>query len=419
MSSDVIYRKQPNLYPGAGDKLSVSGKKGASLDILCVSRNPAVAQMAERVSEFLPFARVGKHTISNGHADPLNGLDKLPDLVIFLQGHDWYKELEEYAKRPPEFRPPLVVVGNANDPQALRAALKAGSRDFLSETADPLEMAQALRKIVSEIIQTHRGAGAGNLVAVLNAKGGSGASLLASNIAYLATVALHQRTVFVDLDLQFGSAGQYLDTPPRHGLIEALEMTDKLDDVALDGYVVKLESGLHVLSSERRGLASTNEMGEENLDQLLNLLCGNYQQVIVDVPRCIDGFTTTLLERCDRITVVVQQYITNIRDAARLLQILTTELGIDRSDICVVVNRYQSNAEISLDDIRKTLGSNSLITVPNDFRTVSDSLNKAVALYELARGKPITRAVTGLSEALTGISPAGKSGVLTRIKSWF
>jgi len=418
MSNKLTDRIEPSLMPHVSEKTAEPASMGAVLEIHCVSRVAETLEMADRIGEQLSYVNVTKRHINNGHADLLYGAENMPDLVIFFQTQESSHELEEYAKRPPHLRPPLIVIGNADNPVALRAAMKASARDFLPETTDISEIVQSLHSVLSEILVNKR-EGLGNLVAVINAKGGSGASLLASNVAYMAAAVLNQRTVFVDLDVQFGSAEQYLDTHPRHGLLEALHMANDLDEVALGGYVVKHKSGLDLLSSESCDLLLEEELTESHLCKLLDLLMHSYQQVIVDIPRHIDPFSITLLERADCIAVVVQQYITNIRDATRLLHILTTDLGIDSSRIHVVVNRYQNNAEINLHDIRHTLDWSSVTPIPNDFRTVNESLNRGMPLYELSRHKPIARAVQTLGETLTEISLPARPNMLSRIKSWF
>ena len=49
------------------------------------------------------------------------------------------------------------------------------------------------------------------LNAVINAKGGSGASFIASNVAYILSKETDSKVALVDLDLQFGSVGLNFD----------------------------------------------------------------------------------------------------------------------------------------------------------------------------------------------------------------
>ncbi len=388
------------------------------LEVLCVSRSAEFLELASPLADELPMARLSIRNIINGHADPLYNIEPLPDLVLFFQGTCWNRELEEYSRRPVAARPPLVVVGKADDPEALRSALRAGACEFLDENASPGQLAIPLKSMLAEIVADRRERD-GNLVALINAKGGSGASLLASNIAAEAAEVLGLKTALVDLDVQFGNPGQYLDATPQRGLLEALQMAGDLDRMALEGYMIHHKSGLHILSTEGQDRYQTDELAEHQLERLLDLLAESYQQIIVDLPRHIDPFIATLLERADHVVMVVQQDIATLRDATRLMHMLTVDLRLPRDRIEIVVNRFHAAGQITLKDIANTLSCERVTAIPNDFRMVSESLNRAAPLHEIARDKAITRALQKLSETLTGTTAQNRPGMLARLKSWF
>lgn len=406
-----------NLGGAAMSHVPSNRNRTPEFKILCASRDAEALACVDDLSAALPMAEIHKRILVNGDTNLLFGLDLVPDLVVFFQGKRWTTELEEYGRQSQLMRPPLVVVGKMDNPDALRAALKAGARDFLAENNEIENIAKTLKGILDEIVSEKQGQ-AGNLVALINAKGGCGASLLASNIACAAAELLHQKTVLLDLDIQFGHPGQYLDNTPQHGLLEALQMASSLDAVALEGYMIRHKSGLHVLSAEEQELFLPDDMSGQQFEHLLALLLGNYQQVIVDLPRHIDFMTSMLLERANRVVLVVQQNIVTLRDAARMMHILMVDLGIPSNRIHIIVNRYQSALEITVSDICRTLSCDQVTVVPNDFRTVSESLNRAEPLHDIAQGKPVTRAMYQLSENLTGSTLGHRPGLLGRLRSW-
>lgn len=388
------------------------------IEVLVTSRVREALGLADALARAMPRLSVKARHISNGHADPLYGVEQLPHVVVFVQITESEQELVEYARRPAASRPPLIVLGNAGHAGAMRIAMKAGARDFLSHTAALDEIQAALAPVIAELLAS-RTRTTGNLIAVMNAKGGSGASLLASNIAHTLVTVQRQRTVLIDLDMQFGSPGQYLDMRPKRGLLEALQLVEELDEAAAEAYVLKHDSGLHVLCAECQEVLVPDDSMGLHLVKLLDLIARNYDQIVVDLPRHIDPLTVAVLERANHIAVITQQCLSSVRDTNRLISILTRELGVDPGRVVLIVNRFQKSGEISLADIEKTLGCQSPVTIPNDFHAVRNSLNNGIPLHDYASKAALTRAVVDIGRRLGGVPEADRSGLFAGISSLF
>ena len=111
------------------------------------------------------------------------------------------------------------------------------------------------------------------------------------------------------------------------------------------------------------------------------------------MPRNIDEFNAQVISRASRIVMVVQQSLPHIQDATRLQQLLRDQLGISSDNLLVVVNRYNKRAEIQLADIEKALPGSEVVTVPNQYKEVSESINLGIPMYEYARHSAVTRAL--------------------------
>jgi pilus assembly protein CpaE len=248
----------------------------------------------------------------------------------------------------------------------------------------------------------------------MNAKGGSGATLLACNVAHMMAAAQNLKVALVDLDIQFASLPHYFDLQTRDGLLDALESADHLDAVALEGYVTRHESGLRLMSSASDNVALPSEVSIDHLEKLVDLMKQNYQQVVFDLPRQIDHLTSTVIERSDRIFVVLQQSLSHVRDATRLLGILSEELGIEDDRITLVVNRFSKNAPISVADLKKALHRDDFVQIPNDYRIVTESINAGAPLYVQNRNAAISRALLELGASVSGQIKAHRRGLLSR-----
>lgn len=383
-----------------------------SLHILLVSRRKDVLDYLEQTLVAADFAP-SRQLNSNGHVDPLYGVEATPELVVLHLSHLWREELEAIAARPPERRPALIVVGAASDMNVMRLAMQAGARDLIPDPLNKADLLQAIQRTLEERRRPTPVTG-GRISVFMNAKGGCGATMLACNVAHVLAARSKQHTALLDLDLQFGAAPLYLDLYPKRGIAQALENLTDLDEVALDGYFAKHASGLNVLSHGADEVLATSTISAASVSQLLEVTLRTHEHVIVDMPRCVDAVTTAVMQRAHQIVIVLQQSVTAVRDATRLMQWLRSELGVSKDQLYVVINRHEKGSDVTAEDVQKTLACNDPALVPNDFKTVSECINSGTALLDYAGGASITRAVMALETRLGGVSAQPRSGVIAR-----
>lgn len=378
--------------------------------LLISSRDARALSQLQDISQRIPGLQVSTRLVSNGHTDPLYGLEELPDFLLLWVSHLWRDELEALLQRPASERPPLLVCGPLEEREGMRMAMQAGARDFLSDSLVETELLGALQRMLRE---NHASAGAGGkLVAVMNAKGGSGATMFACNLAHQLS-ATGASTLLLDLDLQFGSVAHSLDIAPTHSHVEVMQQIDGLDSVALRGFCSHFSPTLHVLGGRSSDLCLAQDVRLEQLESLLQLARSSYDWVVVDLPRQIDHLTGITLEQADHCYILLQQSLSHLKDASRLLQILRNDLGVQSNRLHVVVNRYNKAAPITLQDIDDALRCPDLQKLPNDFAAVSESQNSGIPLEMHAPRAPITLALRSLKQELAG-HETGEQGLFKR-----
>lgn len=378
--------------------------------LLISSRDPEALHRLQASSQRLPGLQVTTRLVSNGHTDPLYGLEQMPDFLLLRVSHLWREELAALLLRPAHERPPLLVCGPLDEREGMRLAMQAGARDFLPEPVAAEELLAALGRMLMDV-RGSSGSG-GKLIAVMNAKGGSGATLLACNLAQQLS-SQGGSTLLLDLDLQFGSVAHYLDVHPSHSHLDVLQQIDELDSVALRGFCSHFSPTLHVLGGRSNELCLSQDVRLEQLEALLRLARSTYDFVVVDLPRQIDHLTGTTLEQADRVYILLQQSLSHLKDATRLVRILRDDLGVQGNRLQVVVNRYNKAAPVSLRDITEALRGAGLQKLPNDYAVVSESQNTGVPLELHAPRAPVTLAMRELCQELLGTEAATK-GLLKR-----
>ena len=343
--------------------------------------------------------------INNGHADPLHGVVDIPDLLVFHMDESNEAELTCLVDRPVELRPKILVVGPGGNTGLMRLAMKAGAIDYLEDPASEDDLANALEELKRAF--AHRADDTeGQLIAVVSAKGGSGASFIAANLGHMMTSVSDKNTALLDLDLQYASLAQYLDVQSEHGLMQALDVIEELDATAMNAYMAKHKSDLSLLGPLQDEIVLTRDVQLDRLARLLDLLKSLYDFTLVDQPRDLHDVSAAVYERADRVLIVMQQELANLRDASRLRQILLTEMAIPEDRITVVVNRHDKKTALEVGDICRTVGvdKQDLVLVPNDYRDVAQSMNIGIPMLDHSRSSVVTKALMKLESKLTGVT---------------
>lgn len=386
------------------------------LNVLLAGRNSeAIAPVEGPLRGIQGLAVTTKH-IGNGHCDPLHDQPDSPDALILVVEAGDVGVLSALGTRPAGQWPPVLVIGPGNDTSLIRSAMRAGARDFLETPVAASDLGDFITGVRRDHAQA-AAAGQSKLTAIINAKGGSGGSMVAANLARLLAESPKRRTVLMYLDVQFGALPAYFNLEPVNGLVQALECVDSLDPVALKAYVLSHASRLDLIASTPGDLILASDIQEQQVEHLLRVLAEAYDDIVVDLPRWISESVAAVLERADRVLVVMQQSVVHLRDAQRMIRIMERELGVPAERITVIVNRFDKRDAITLADIREALAPVGVVSLPNDFRRVTESINLGSPLLDLAPRATLTRELRDLASSVSPHSNGvpGQRGLWRRL----
>ena len=385
--------------------------------VLLTSRNSAalrpLQQCLAQQGEFEAHARI----ITNGFTDPLHGLPLSPDIVILRVDADHLAELTAWSTKGGASRPPLIVVGPAGQVEAMRLAMRSGAKDFLVEPVAPADLMAALRQVRTDLASCARAGSQGGIYAVVGAAGGTGTSFISVNLARVLAEdsAGGAPPMLVDLDLNFAPLAHHLDLHPERGLLQAIDAVDGLDEFALSGFGARHRSGLRLLSTTGGAAVLSKDVSADKLSKLLDVLTANHPQVLVDLPHVLDSLTATVFSMSAHIVLVLQQSVLHVRNAARFINILKTELGVSPDRVHIVLNRYRKDALVELEDVRRSLDVDTVLTVPSHYRSALESVDTGVPLFEMDRNSAVARSVQQIAATLTGEPDAPPAGLLQRV----
>jgi len=301
---------------------------------------------------------------------------------------------------------PVVVQAPRKDADAILASMRAGAREFfvVGEERKVAHAVQSLLESAGEL----RLAG---VTAVLPAKGGVGATVIAAHLAG-AFQRRGGRVCLADLDLELGDARTFLDMSGSYSLTDVAANARRLDRELLDSSVPRHSSGIWVLSQSEK-VSEADRLGAEGTAQVIRFLRHHYDQIVLDGLGDFGDVTLAALDLADRLLLVLTQEVLAVRDAQRAVGILR-QLGQDLGRVDVVVNRYQKRSNITVAVIQETLGLPVRATIGNDFQALSRAVNRGVLVWDESATSVVGRDMDAYAEAQGGAGAAPPASFLSR-----
>ncbi len=334
-------------------------------------------------------ARLGASRISEDDARALIRTADVP-VVLVLDGRQ-QQRLMRWAQGFLSDRPTVAVLllVKALDQAVIPDLIQAGVRDCLPEPLTAAALDRAVRRLGS-LVEAVVTQGEGQVVAVVGAKGGVGATTIAVNTA--TAIARHAgfSPLLIDLHVTGGDLSVFMGVQTRLSVLDALENLHQADEAFLAGLLEKSSAGVHLLTSSTRPTTAAVETAA--IQGLLDFAARRYRVTVVDVPRR-DIAAMEALDRATAIVLVTNQDLSSVRAAAATAATLRQRFGSQR--LRVVINRYDKRASVSAQDVAMVTREPIAWTVPNDFQRGGRGDQRRQAVHAAGRqargGRPATR----------------------------
>ncbi|MBY5920834.1 CpaE family protein [Ferrimonas balearica] len=300
----------------------------------------------------------------------------------------------------------MLVVAERFTPELMREAMKAGARDYLPLHGAKEELYQTLFDIAQSVADATTLA---PTFVVLNSKGGCGASFLSAAIAdQFACRDSGFNVALLDGDHVQAGQSHLLNLEPEYFFHHALAQAEELDDNALGGMMSQMDN-LHLLPAAPFSQQDRTAVSYLQLPQLMFKLRSRYRAVVVDLSRGPETWANPILMEASAILLVIQDSLASLRSATATVNHLINELGVSKSRIHLIYNRYTPNkGVVSLTDAKTTSGLGSVFTVRNDFQRVNACLDEGKRLSRFAAKEPVTQDVIHICQQLIPEAKEGK-----------
>jgi pilus assembly protein CpaE len=340
-----------------------------------------------------------------------------PDENLVVVGGDvGLEQVLSFTRQLRAERPDVAVIllRDGLDDETIRAAANAGVREVVP-TREPGMLTDACNRartgVLPQDVVAHEQQVPDHtcqIVTVFSAKGGTGKTTLATNLAVALNASGRRSVCLVDLDLAFGDVAISMHLTPTRTLVDAVGAVGVFADDRMDALITKYAAGLDcVLAPVEPGEAEKVPSGL--VRELLAALRRRYDFVVIDTP---SQFSEHVLEALDAsqhhvlLTTPEIPALKNLRLTLDMLDLLS--YGRDRR--AIVLNRSDARGGLTAADIEEAIKSPIVAHIPAS-HDVPASINRGVPLTALQPDHAVSQAIRELARrALVGEPTITTSG---------
>ncbi|WP_432767735.1 MAG: pilus assembly protein CpaE [Sphingopyxis sp.] len=292
----------------------------------------------------------------------------------------------------------VIAAGQVNDVRLYRDLLSSGIQDYLlkplslDQVRESLTMAQAMLAAPkhAEMLDDKPH----HMMAVVGVRGGVGASLVSTSLAWAISEQADRQTALLDLDLHFGTGALTLDLEPGRGLIDAIDNPSRIDGLFIERAMVRASDKLSLLSAEAPIHQPVMTDGSAFF-QLEEELRNAFEMTIVDLPRQVLIPFPHLVSEAGTIMLVSDVTLASARDTIRLLSWF--KQNVPGSRVVLVANKFQNAiGELSRKEFESSIERPIDIVIPFDPKLVSQSAKLGKSYAEICKGTKAGQVWTNL-----------------------
>jgi pilus assembly protein CpaE len=292
----------------------------------------------------------------------------------------------------------VIVIGRHNDVVFYRELIRRGISDYMIAPVSTIDVVRT----VCSLFNAPDSKPVGRILAVVGAKGGVGASVIAHNIAWAVARDMHLDTVIVDLDLPFGTAGLDYNQDPPQGVADAVFAPDRVDTAFVDRLLSKCTDHLSLLAAPAT-LDRVYDFGAEAFDPIIDVLRASVPYVVLDVPHHWSAWTRRALIGADDILVIAGPDLANLRNAKSILDLLRGSRPNDRRPVyCLNMVGVPKRPEIKPGDFARAIEDEPQAIIAFEPQLFGTAANNGQMIAEIASNHRVAETFRSLAQSLTG-----------------
>jgi len=318
----------------------------------------------------------------------------------------------------------VILIAEDVSPTALHQLLRQGGDEFVPYPLPENELARAIERVLTAK-ETPAAKAGGTSVAITGDKsgvvipvhgiaGGTGATVLAVNLAWeLANIDKNDppKVCLLDLDFQFGSASTYLDLPRREAVLEMLTDTASLDSESFMQALLLHGEKLHVLTSPM-DMIPLDMITPEDITRIMTLATAHFDYVIVDMPTTMVEWSQVLLEMSHVYIALIELDMRSAQNTLRLKRALQSE-DLPFAKIRFALNRAPGftdmNGKSRVKRLAESLGIGIEILLPDGGKPVLQSADHGTPMAVSAPKNPLRKEIAKLAKSIHEVNQSAAS----------
>lgn len=236
------------------------------------------------------------------------------------------------------------------------------------DTPHALELplsAHGLMRTVREALHAGGSQRKENVVAIVPAKAGGGATTIAINTAARLAGAFGKRVLVCENDLRSGVIAELLGLEPKASMQQTLESADSAEALIWPRHVSN-KSGVDFLLTRREQTQYRPRWHDYR--HLLSFVSKRYDNVLFDMPERIDDAAAEVVQSAKRVYLMTTPEILSLELARQRLSELRS-FGVDASRLKLIVNRHHST-DMPARHIEDILQCSVDLVIPNNYPVV-------------------------------------------------
>ncbi|MEM5518006.1 hypothetical protein WNY37_13695 [Henriciella sp. AS95] len=335
--------------------------------------------------------------------------------VIVLENDGSY-DLVELLTRVSGTNPsmPGIVVGKNIPVLAVKHIITLGRWDMLDAPVEHEPLRDALQQICRRE-DANSDSAAGKCWTVTGSVGGSGATLVAVELAYqFSRREKNNKVCLVDLNFFDGACASYLNCPSNLNQAALTQPADRIDDALLQAFITRHKNGIHLLSAGRSS-RMWNSIKPESILKVLEVACNSYDMVIIDMPRWPTPWSNAVVMGSDEVLILSELTVPALHAARHRAEEL--EDGTDGlANPLIILNRMTKKVfgnAVTVSQAEEAIGRHVFASVSSDWEAALSSVNFGQAVGQTKPGnkisKDVAEIITRLEEGAETVAEPNKA----------
>ncbi len=347
--------------------------------------------------------------------NPIEGIalakKTLPDLVMvdgMMPEMSGWEVCRELRAVPALSQLRIIMFSAVSEAEQKLAGFNAGADDYMTKPTEPTEMIERVKILLENIAprpsetksepsnsKTHTLAyedlgyssslssvmdlpSNTHLIAVMGARGGSGTTTTAINVAAALALARHNTTL-IDLDMQQGHVALYLKQTDAQGLNTLIQQSGE----AADHHLTPLSESFNLLLSQPQQWDDENaSLSVDVLTKIVQSLAQTSQYIVVDCSNHLTSHLKPLVEQANDIVLCFRPERLSLAVAKERVKHLQNVMS-SQSKLRPIVLDFNGHANVPKDGIEKFLGMNLTAVIPLTPKEMNLAVSKSKPIVQL------------------------------------